>query len=319
MGTIKDRGTIVEKTVLFRVNFRVMGNSRKVDTKVLKADANSKLLKIQKTLLESKELAAIIKADGQMRQDLYRLCLPYDMGIALLPRDLVNDVESRCDSYRSERKELVKAFIEVYPQKHQEMKEKLQILAAELNIPFDYLYNPKDYPDADYIAGKFGFDWDFFDLVVPDELKLAGKYEEKTAELNAKIANVSEEITLVMRQALLDLVSHLKTSLEPNADGKPKRLFATAVTNIQDFLDTLKARNITNDVELEKLAEETKKLIHPNLNADMLKKDEDLKNTVHDGMSDIASKLSQLVEVIPGRKFRGASSNPVEPTSELAA
>ena len=77
----KNQGTITDKTVFLSVRFGVMGNQRKVsNTLVLKNDASSKLLKINQTLLDSPELTAIQKADGQMRTYLYNMCLPYDMG-----------------------------------------------------------------------------------------------------------------------------------------------------------------------------------------------------------------------------------------------
>jgi len=310
---IKDAASIVSKTVLLRTNFRKMGNERKVSTSILPAAVAAKLLKIHKQLLDSEELAAITKSDGQMRQTLANLCLPYDMGLALLPRVSVDKAYNLMTAYKDERSELVDTFITAYPSLIENARERCTALASELGVPFEYLWNPADYPSAQIVRGKFGFDWDFFSLEVPDALKLAGKYEEESAKLEAKIAVVSDEITIVMRQTLLELVSHLQTSLEPNADGKPKRLFSTAVTNIQDFLDTFKSRNITNDTELDSIAGELAKLIHPNVNADMLKKDESFKTTIHDGMAGIAGQLSKLVEVIPGRKFRGAGSSVKEP------
>ncbi len=89
--------SIVEKTVLLRVNFRIMGNSRKVNTGILSTSANGKLLKIQKTLLESKELEAIKKSDAQMRAILHDMCVPYDMGLDLLPRVSVDSARDKLD------------------------------------------------------------------------------------------------------------------------------------------------------------------------------------------------------------------------------
>ncbi len=190
----------------------------------------------------------------------------------------------------------------------------MEELAIELNVPFAYLYNAADYPSPEYVASKFDFSWDFLSLTVPDELKLSNKFQEASEDLAAKINNVQEEITLVMRQSLLDLVTHLKASLEPSTDGKQKRLHATTVTNLQEFLASLPSRNITGDEELSKLAADVSKLIHPGVNADLLKKDESFKSTVIDQMGSIAGELAKLVEVIPGRKFRGA----VKPTPGTA-
>ena len=83
--------------------------------------------------------------------------------------------------------------------------------------------------------------------------------------------------------------------------------------------EPFKARNITNDVDLQAVVDEVKKTISPNINSDMLKKDESLKDDVHNSMAEISSKLATLVENVPGRKFRGAGSSPVavpEPTHD---
>ena len=302
---------IIDKTVLLRVNFRLMGNTRSVSTEILNAVNAAKLLKIQKNLFESKELKAISKADGQMRQTLYDLCVPYDLGVALLPRDLIVTARAKMADYRETRSELVEIFIKAYPDLCDAQKTKMKALATELMVPFELLWKGSDYPDTETVRSKFAFSWDFLSLTIPEELKIAGKYESESAKLEQNIAFVAHEITAVMRQGLLDLVAHLKDALEPSSDGKPKRLFATAVTNIQEFLDTFQARNITNDTDLQALVDEVKKVISPSINSDMLKKDESLKDDVHNSMAEISSKLATLVENVPGRKFRGAGASSV--------
>ena len=304
---VKQGSSIIEKTVLVRISFGMLGNSRKVSSKVVSANVNAAILKINKTLVESKELEVIRTSDNKMRQTLAAMCVPYDMGLQLLPRVSIEGARNLFLNYREERKGLVQTFVASYPALKQASRTQCESLAAELNIPVEYLWKDTDYPSADYIAGKFYFSWDFLSLTVPDELKMSGKFEEASNELQSKIASVSEEITAVMRESLLELVSHLKDSLEPNSDGKPKRLYATAVTNIQEFLASFPSRNITNDSELDALVAETQKLIHPGLSVDTLKKDESLKSQVHDSMAAITESLTKLVETVPGRKFRDAA------------
>jgi hypothetical protein len=305
--TIEQVGSVIEKTYLLRLHFGMpMGVSRKVPTSLLSSHAASKALRIMKDLLESKELDALKTADNKMRARMADMCLPYDMGLLLLPRVSIEQGIAELEAYADERKDLLEVFISAYPGQCDTAKSKFQELAIEFNVPFDVLYNAKDYPTVDTLRARGTFDWDILSLTVPEELKLSGKYEQATANLQAKIEYVSEEITTVMRETLLDLVAHLKDSLEPNADGKPKRLFATAVTNVQDFLATFKARNITNDSELDALVSEVQTVVHPNVNVDMLKKDESFKTSVHDSMASITEQLTKLVEVTPGRKFRSA-------------
>jgi hypothetical protein len=76
------------------------------------------------------------------------------------------------------------------------------------------------------------------------------------------------------------------------------------VTNIQDFLDTFKSRNITNDSDLESLTGELAKVLHPNFDVAVVKADSQYKDTVHTSMAEIAAKLTAMIETVPGRKFR---------------
>jgi len=304
----KKMGTIADKTVFIRVKFGVMGNSRKVaNNLVLKNDASSKLLKINQTLLESVELDAIRKADGQIRTYIYNMCLPYDMGVMLLPLALLSQVQEKLSAFQDERSILIDKFVEAYPQRLTEAKTKVQSLAQEMKIDMDLLWKPEYYPTQEEIRGEFNFDWQYVTFATPETLKVMGIYETEKAKAAEKMQKAAEEITVLMRQTLFELVDHLKGALEPNANGKPKRLFSSAVTNIQEFLTTFSARNITNDSELESLVKDVQKLIHPDLSVDVIRKDESFKTSLHDSMAELSEKLQSLTEVVPGRKFREAA------------
>jgi len=300
--------SITENAVFFRVNFGLMGNSTQVSNReVLKTDANTKLLKIQKTLLESPELEAIKTADGKLRARVAKLCLPYvDMGIMLALNSDLPELENILKDYQETRNGLVDTYVSFYPQRVEEAKVKTQELAAELNIPFDVLWNSASYPDVFNVRKKFRFDWQYLSFMTPESLKLQGMYEQEQAKAAEKMSQAADEITLLMRSTLAELVNHLKESLEPNADGKPKRLFASAVTNIQDFVKSFSTRNITNDTELDKLVAEISTLITPELHVDTIKKDESFKASILAGVSAFGQSLNALVEEVPGRKFKEA-------------
>lgn len=299
--------TITDKTTFVRVQFGVFGNSRKVtNSLVLKNDAAaSKLLKINQTLLESPELDAIRSADGKMRTYLYSKCLPYDMGVMILPYALLEQVDTELNDYQKKvRPELVEAFITAYPDRLKQAEAKVMVLSTEMGIDFNMLWHPEYYPTADELKGAFKFNWQYITFTTPETLKEMGMYEAEQAKAAAKMQQAAEEITLLMRQTLFELIDHLKTALEPNENGKPKRLFSSAITNIQDFLETFSARNITNDSELDALVQSAKLLVHPGLGTDQIKKDEQFKAGLHTSLEALGSQLKELVEVIPGRKFR---------------
>lgn len=294
-GTIKDVSDIVSKTVFIKVRFGALGTSRTISSsEVIQSDANAEYLKVQKTLLDSEELDAIRKADGKMRTWLYNTCLPYDMGIMLLPIGLLELAQNKMVEYKEQRAELVEAFIEAYPS-----------LCEQATQNLGSLYDAGDYPSIETIRGKFTFDWQYISFGVPGQLKgiSAALFEAEQEKAAERMQAATEEITALMRQTLLELITHLHEKLTPNEEGRPRILRETAVTNVMEFLKNFELRNVTNDFELAEQVEQAKKLLH-GANAGTLRNSDLLREKIRSGMDGIKSALSELVENKPGRKFR---------------
>ena len=310
-ATIQQKHSIVDSTVFLRVSFGVPGNSRRVnnddvlkfsmtETQDNQTNGDTRMLKVSKELLESPELAAIKKNDGITYNWLRKQCLPYtDMGVMLLPigQDgyFVKHVNDRLEAYKDERNDLVAAFLDKYPARINEAREKLEPLG---------LFNIEDYLSVEEIKHKFFMQWRIFSFAVPETLKKIKLFDAETAKLQETFQIAQEQITLLMRESLYDLTKHLQDVLTPSEDGKQKRIFASAVTNIQDFLDTFSARNITNDMELAELVNKAKQLLDPSVSASSLKKDEAFKETVLGNVKALTNQLASLVENVPGRKFK---------------
>src|SRR5580765_2975624 len=228
---VKDAGTnLAKETVCVTVSFGLLGNSRKVSNSAVEVDADKALIRVHKTLLDSPELDAIRKADGEMRRRLYDLCLPFDVGIYLLPNKLIAQVVSDLRQFKAQRSILVERFITAY-----------ESLRKDAQIRLRSLYSPKDYPAPDVVRGKFYCEWQFISFGTPDSLESISRelWEEEKNKQVSKWQSASEEITAVMRQSLAELVTHLRERLEPSPDGKQKVLRETAVTNLTEFLKTL--------------------------------------------------------------------------------
>jgi hypothetical protein len=297
---------ITDSTMFLKVSFGLPGNTKKIPTSAIHINSDespenganngysAKMVKAQKTLLESPELEAIRKADGQIRTYLYNVCLPWDLGVLLLPYGLIEQVSEKLEAYGNvERPALVDAFIDAYP-------ERIDKALASLGP----LGNSADYPSSATMRGKFSFDWQPYTVSIPEVLKEKGIYDIANEKMQAKLSEASDEITAFMRETLYELTSHLADALTPNADGKPKRLFASAITNITDFLETFQARNITEDSDLEAIVSNLKGLLKSDVQADVLKKDASLKDAIRAQMESVSAELKTLVEVIPGRKMR---------------
>ena len=58
---------LVWKTVFVKLHLKVLGNSRKVSSAQVEVDADKNLIRVPKTLLDSPELQAIRRLDGELR------------------------------------------------------------------------------------------------------------------------------------------------------------------------------------------------------------------------------------------------------------
>src|SRR5438093_9939718 len=242
---ISDPGIdLAKKTVCIKVRLSMMGNTRKVSTAQIEADADKDLLRVSKQLMDSEELKAISRFDGEIRRYLYNICLPFEIGIHLLPIAALQTVEQRLREFAEDRRQLVNAFLAAYPSLCQEAAKRLR-----------GLYNPADYPPVDDVAREFGLSWQYVSFGVPDQLKGISQevWEQERDKAAQRMAEASSEIQQVLRQSMADLVAHMAERRKDGADGKPLKFKQSTVSNLVEFLSNCSFRNVTHDHELQDL------------------------------------------------------------------
>jgi len=292
---ISDPGIdLAKKTVCIKVRLSMMGNTRKVSTAQIEADADKDLLRVSKQLMDSEELKAISRFDGEIRRYLYNICLPFDIGIHLLPIAALQTVEQRLRDFAEDRRQLVDAFLAAYPSLCQEAAKRLR-----------GLYNPADYPPAEDVAREFGFSWQYVSFGVPDQLKAISQdvWEQEREKAAQRMAEASSEIQTVLRESMAKLVQHMADRLKEGPDGKPLRFKETTVSNLIEYLANFEFRNVTDDGELQALVAQACELLN-GVDADDLRTTGDLRTRVQQGMADIAAQLDTMLTRTGGRKFR---------------
>lgn len=293
----QDLSGLVAKTFFLRVRYGRLGITRQVPgANVLTTDADVSLLRVSKTLLESPELEQIKKHDSNLRKWLGNMCLPFlDWpGVLVLPKGLVQTAQAKLLSHKIERDVLVDAFIESYP-------KVIEHAATQLGT----LFNQSEYLSQAEVKEKFVFDWAYKSFGTPDSLKEIDPelYAEQVAQQQAQIEAATDEIKGVMRQGLLEMVEHLKDRLTPGADGKPRILRETAVTNLQEFLETFDLRNVTDDKALALEVQKARALLS-GANANGLRNSDEWREKIRVGMESISHTLGNMTEAKNGRKFR---------------
>jgi hypothetical protein len=299
---VQDPGVdLAKKTVCIKMRLSTMGNTRKVSTSHIEADADKDLLRVSKHLLDSAELKAIGRFDGEIRRFLYNICLPFEIGIHLLPIAALETVEDRLQKFADDRQTLVLAFLAVYPGLCQDAGKRLRSL-----------YNPADYPPVDEVAGEFGLSWQYVSFGVPDQLKGISQevWEQERDKAAQRMAEASSEIQQVLRQSMADLVAHMAERLKDGADGKPLKFKQSTVSNLVEFLSNFSFRNVTDDLQLQGLVGRARDLLQ-GVAADDLRTSGDMRTRVRQGMAALAADLDGILVKAGGRKMRLADEESV--------
>ncbi|MCC6590196.1 MAG: hypothetical protein IT168_26120 [Bryobacterales bacterium] len=292
---VQDPGVdLAKKTVCIKLRLSTMGNTRKVPTSQIEADADKDLLRVSKHLLDSAELKAIGRFDGEIRRFLYNICLPFEIGIHLLPVAALETVEERLRKFAEDRKALVTAFLVVYPSLCQDAAKRLR-----------GLYNAADYPPPEDVSREFGLSWQYVSFGVPDQLKGISQevWEQERDKAAQRMAEASSEIQQVLRQSMADLVNHMAERLKDGPDGKALKFKQSTVSNLVEFLSNFSFRNVTDDRELQSLVSRARDLLQ-GVAADDLRSSGELRRRVQQGMNALASDLDGMLVRAGGRKLR---------------
>jgi hypothetical protein len=284
---------LTRRAVYVKVHLGFFGNTRKVNNALVDVDADKALVRVSKTLLDSQELKAIKTLDGEIRQYLYSMCLPFEPGVLLLPLQLIETVDRRLREFEGSRRSLVVSFVDAYPELCKQAAERLR-----------GIYNPLDYPSVETAVSKFTFNWQYVSFGVPDQLREISSriFQTERDKAAQMMAEASREVQQVLRAALAELVENLSDRLKDESGGKPRRLRESTVQKLRDFMDTFDFRNVTDDVELREQVEKARELLS-GVNTDAIRNTATLRSKIKDGMSEIAATLETMVANGLRRKF----------------
>jgi len=285
---------LARKTVFVKLHLGLLGNTRKVSSAQVEVDADKNSIHISKSLLDSPELEAIRRLDGEIRRYLYSVCLPFEPGIHLLPIGLIESADAKLNEFRAKRDELVEVFLGAYPR-----------LCAEAGGRLRTLYNPLDYSPLEAVRSEFTFSRQYVSYGVPHQLREVSErmFQDERDKAAQRMAEAYTEVRQVLRQAMVELVAHLRDRLTDQPDGTQQRLRESTVQKLREFLETFDFRNVTDDQELKEQVERARNLLS-GTTTDAIRNTAELRARVREGMSEIAQRLETMVSDRVGRKFR---------------
>jgi hypothetical protein len=257
-------------------------------------DADKAQILVTKRLLASPELQAIRTLDGELRRYLYDTCLPFEVGIHLLPLGLLETVDEELREFREKRSVLAEVFLDAYPRMCQEAVGRLRTL-----------HNPADYPPMEEVRSRFTFSWQYVSYGVPEQLReiSARMFQVERDKAVQSMSEACAEVQQVMRASLLELVSHLRDRLADQPDGRPQRLRESTLQKLRDFLGTFDLRNVVDDQELKEQVDKARALLE-GVSTDALRNMPMVRTRIREGMAELATQMDVLAGDRVSRKFR---------------
>ena len=296
---------VFDNSVAIVLSFSRLGTARKVKKSQVAeksegiaadvvVDADTDMVHVGRDIIDSDELRAIASFDGAVRLWIEARCLPsslFKAGVKCVPVSLLEETYSYLESAKVQREKLIDAFIESYPSKVDEARDRLK-----------GLFDARHYPAVTVLKRAFSMTWNIVSFDTPGKLKTisAAIFEKERAKIEAEWAGAAEQVRNALRANMADLVEHMIERLSSDSDGKAKVFRNTLVENFNEFADLFSKRNLTNDAELAELVLKAQKVMS-GVDAKSLRSDADMKQRVSEGFAEIKAAIDTMVVNRPAR------------------
>ncbi len=213
-----------------------------------------------------------------------------ERGLRLVKLSKVQWLTEQIGGYQAELNEHLAALDEGWEQVKAEAKERLKDL-----------YNPGDYPIIP--SSSFGIQITF-PAIKPDDRMLALHpeiYAAEQARISAMFTDAVNRAEAAAADELAGLLEHLVERLQPEADGKAKKLHETTVDKLGDFVKRFKGLSIGSNASLDALIEQVEDM-SSGLDVKTLRKsDNSARAQLAERIKALRGKVDELVIVRPSR------------------
>jgi hypothetical protein len=207
-----------------------------------------------KVLLPKDALAEIQKIISEARQEHYFLTLPWDdNGYRLLPAPAYMDHLNKMRLLSTRFSIAADALV-----------GQLSSLIEQARTRLGGLFRAQDYPSRDELRTKFSFETKVLPLPDAGDFRVSLGDEERdrirrqiTAAVEASLQVGSRELWFRLYEAVQHMADRL-AAYKVSEQGVEHPFRDTVVTNLVKLVDVLPKLNVTNDPELERMAEQVK-------------------------------------------------------------
>lgn len=253
--------------------------------------ANAEWTRFTKRLVRADALKAVKKIEAAARAKHKELTLPWnENGQRILPAKAFNDYSAAMGQLRDDHESAVDDLVAEF-----------DTLVDEARRELGGLFNADDYPTAAELQAKFVFDTELTALDTTGDFRV----QMSDAEMQRLQAQITERTERRLAAAMSDVyqrlhevVAHMAQRLKAykpkrSDDGKVENPFRDAtLRNVADIVDLMPKLNVTNDPELDALAQEVRQ--------NLLAADADTLRTDDAKRADVAAKADEIAAAMAG-------------------
>lgn len=287
---------ITETTVVLNLTIGKVGNRKKIDTNredVMQTDVDREMLHLSKELFDAEEYDACRSFLRGLKTKIRYMSVPYLLkgGMYLVKAEAIEEVESALVKAQKDFKPLVKQFADVVDKRRDESKERL-------GVAFD----AADYPNANQVMAAFSISWRWLSLSTPSKLKQISKafFEREAKKAEEGMKSIVENAQMMLLKELAEISSHIVDRLTPDDKGKRKTFQKTIVSNVIEYLDTLKFRKLTDNEAVDAQIGKMRALLS-GVTPESLKENDKLRADVADGFKKVSKALDKALVDQPRR------------------
>ncbi len=299
---------IFNRALALNLEIGRFGTRKKVRSSAVQTDADHTMLHISKDILDADEFKALARFDSETRNYIWRKSLPsqFRNGIQLIPFEDVTPVDEYLTQRVSERDALIEKAI-----------ARLDPIKADAETRLGSLFNDRDYPSDQKIRNCYSMTWNFVEFGTPGKLKSlnARLFERMLAQEKQRAVNEVDQIRLMLRAGMAEIVEHMVDRLTPEADGKKKVFRDSMVDNVKEFLSDFEHKNIIDDAELAALVKQANEIMD-GVTAKDLRTDEGFRDFTREQFSNMKGVLDAMMKDAPSRKFHLRAEDTGDPTTE---
>jgi len=271
------------------------GITRKLGQNEYTTDANKDRTRASKTILVGPEYKAIKDLDVEIYRFVRNNTLPstLDRGMHVVMNDNAEAFDKAMCEFSERRKPLVRAFVDAFE----------RLISRDM-VELGTTFNQQDYGTPEQVMNSFAFGWSFVSLDVPQSLQALSEdmYNRAKEGMEANYVQAEAVMRDILRAEMQDLVTHLIGRLGTREDGKKAIFRDSMVSNFQEFFDSFKKRNITNDEELSKLVEQAQALLS-GVDPESLREQDTVRDRVKSSFEDLKQSLDSMIVVTTNRQI----------------